>query len=80
VLKTPHSFAVDSANHTVIETIGTGEALIFQNGDVIKSTWKKSSRTAQITFTDVNGKVVALNPGQTWITVMPPERSVTFTP
>jgi hypothetical protein len=80
VLKTPHSFAVDSANHTVIETIGTGEALIFQNGDAIKSTWKKSSRTAQITFTDVNDKVVALNPGQTWITVMPPERSVTFTP
>jgi hypothetical protein len=52
-------------------SIGSGKVYIFQNGIVKKGTWKKSSRTAQITFTDKDGDPIPLARGQTWITAVP---------
>jgi hypothetical protein len=54
-----------------IDAIGSGSATIFQDGTVQEVTWKKLSRTAQITFTDDNGADVPLARGQTWITALP---------
>lgn len=54
-----------------IQAIGSGTAYIFQDGDVIKATWKKKSKTAQITFTDSEGNDIPLARGQTWITAVP---------
>lgn len=54
-----------------IVTVGSGKAYIFQNGTVKSATWKKSSKTSQITFTDKNGKDIPLVRGQTWITAVP---------
>lgn len=55
----------------VIKTTGSGKATIFQNGTVIKATWRKASRSSQLTFTDAAGEDVALARGQTWITAIP---------
>lgn len=79
VLKTPHS-VISSVGHLGIDTIGSGTAYIFQDGGVQKVTWSKSSRGAQIKFKDSKDQPVALNPGQTWITVVDPSRSVTYKP
>lgn len=57
--------------HHVIETIGSGEAVIFQNGTATPATWEKISRDAQITFKDASGQEVKLTPGQTWLTILP---------
>jgi hypothetical protein len=54
-----------------IDAIGTGTATIFQDGTVQEVTWKKPSKTAQITFTDAAGVDVPLARGQTWITAIP---------
>jgi hypothetical protein len=54
-----------------IETNGSGEATIFQNGTAKKATWHKTSRASQITFTDTEGKDVPLVRGQTWISAVP---------
>ncbi|MDO4987369.1 MAG: DUF3048 domain-containing protein [Candidatus Saccharibacteria bacterium] len=54
-----------------ITTIGSGEAYIFQNGSVIKGTWKKGSQKEQISFVDDNGEEIKLAPGQTWIAAVP---------
>jgi hypothetical protein len=54
-----------------IDAIGSGSATIFQDGTVQEVTWKKPSRTSQITFTDANGVDVPLARGQTWITALP---------
>lgn len=54
-----------------IETIGSGQAVIFQNGTAQEVTWTKPSREAQITFADATGKDVPLNRGQTWISAVP---------
>lgn len=54
-----------------IKAIGSGKAYIFQNGSVHKVTWKKASKTKQITFTDSAGKDFPLARGQTWISAVP---------
>lgn len=54
-----------------IQTIGSGKAVIFQNGQATNATWRKASSTSQMTFTDSSGKEIALNRGQTWITALP---------
>lgn len=54
-----------------IGSIGSGRAVIFQDGTAIESTWHKSAKTSQITFTDASGNPVKLNRGQTWISAVP---------
>lgn len=54
-----------------IQTIGTGDAYIFQNGDAIKGRWTKNSKAEQIVFTDKNGDEIKLTPGQVWIAAVP---------
>ncbi len=54
-----------------ITTIGSGKAVIFQNGIAIKAIWHKKDKLHQITFTDVKGKDVPLIRGQTWISAVP---------
>ena len=50
-----------------IVTVGSGAAHVFQNGTVAEATWRKGSRTEPLRFFDANGKEIALNRGQTWI-------------
>jgi phage protein U len=54
-----------------IQTTGTGDATVFQNGTAIPATWSKASRTAQLEILDTAGKPIALNRGQTWIAAVP---------
>lgn len=53
--------------HEVIQTIGNGNAYIFQNGTAVKGLWKKTSQSAQIEFTDMDGNIISFTPGQLWI-------------
>lgn len=54
-----------------ITTTGTGKAVIFQNGIAIEATWTKEDRAKPLIFTDVAGKEILLNRGQTWISAVP---------
>lgn len=57
--------------HEQITTIGTGTADIFQNGEHITAHWRKTSQSAQIIFTDDDGREISLVPGQLWIAAVP---------
>lgn len=61
----------DDNYHQVIETIGSGTAYIFQNGEAHKGTWAKSSRTSQIFFKNESGNEISFAPGQLWIAAIP---------
>ena len=54
-----------------IKSIGSGQAVIFQNGTAQEVTWHKSGRSVPMTFTDASGKDMPLVRGQTWITAVP---------
>lgn len=62
---------LEDGNRENIVTIGSGEAVIFQNGTAVNATWHKASRLDQITFTDSSGNDIPLSRGQTWIAAVP---------
>lgn len=69
-----------NGKYTTYGTIGSGTVYVFQDGMVTEGTWRKGSNNEQFTFTDVSGKPLGLNPGQTWITVVGGKERVTYTP
>ena len=68
------------AYYTVYATIGSGQADIFQDGNVTIGTWQKTSNSAQITFTDSSGKPIKLNAGQTWLTAVGSAGDISYKP
>ena len=66
------------AYYSVYQYIGSGNAYIFQNGNVIKGQWSKSSNSSQIKFTNSNGQAIDLEPGQTWITAISSNSAVSY--
>ncbi|MCL2001926.1 DUF3048 domain-containing protein [Candidatus Saccharibacteria bacterium] len=52
-------------------TTGTGDAVIFQNGQAISGRWSKDSREAPLKFYDMQGNEIVLARGQTWVTAIP---------
>ena len=70
-MKTTENSVFEDGWRESIKTTGSGEAVIFQNGEAIKATWKKPSQSGQLTFVDKAGKPVKLNRGLTWIAAVP---------
>ncbi|MCW1908243.1 MAG: DUF3048 domain-containing protein [Candidatus Saccharibacteria bacterium] len=66
--------------HTKYGTTGSGKMYVFQDGTVTEGVWRKADRKAQFSFENATGGVLALNPGQTWITIVDAASDVTFTP
>ncbi|MGH7196316.1 MAG: DUF3048 domain-containing protein [Candidatus Saccharimonadales bacterium] len=75
-MKVPMHRGFEDGYREQMTTIGHNQVYIFQDGTVTEGFWRKTDRKDQIQFYDKSGKPVALNPGQTWITVNTPERSV----
>lgn len=64
--------------HSVYDTIGTGDAIVFQLGTAKKVKWRKESRKASFELIDAKGKAVELAPGQTWITAIAAANRVSY--
>lgn len=62
----------------VMQTVGSGQAWVFTDGAVTIGRWQKDSRTDRIKFTDSTGAEIKLNRGQTWISVIPEGKTVTY--
>ena len=62
----------------VMTTVGSGKAQIFLDGKTIVGTWKKTSASDREIFYDEKGQEITFNRGQFWISVIPPESSVTI--
>lgn len=77
-IKVPTSRGFEDGWREQMDTLGQGDAYIFQDGTVTEAKWRKDSKKAQITFYDKLGKQVPFNSGQTWVTVVSPEKSVTW--
>jgi hypothetical protein len=57
---------------------GSGKALVFTNGKLVKATWKKASITAPTYLYAANGKPVTLTVGQTFVQVVPIGTAVSY--
>jgi hypothetical protein len=76
---TPTSYTTqsDGKPETDINLIGSGKALVFEDGDAITATWSKASNSAQTVITDSTGAPVKFNAGNTWYEVVPTGSAVT---
>ena len=61
-----------------VNAIGTGEALLFKDGNVQKIKWEKPDYKSRIKFKDSVGKEIQLNRGQTWVAAVAADRPVTY--
>lgn len=77
-LKVPTSVGFEDGYRTQMDTNGTGTAYIFQDGTVTEAIWQKTNQKAQIRFYDKLGKPVPFNAGQVWLTVVAPNKAVTW--
>ncbi len=64
--------------HLLYKTTGQGDALFFQDGNVIKGKWIKNSRTSRTKYVDSKGNEVAFNRGVIWIQTVPEGSTVKY--
>ncbi|MFZ5364429.1 MAG: DUF3048 domain-containing protein [Patescibacteria group bacterium] len=69
---------LDEVGRKDIDTIGNGEAIIFQDGIQIDGVWEKFARGERTKFYDSNGVEIKFNPGVTWVEVVPIGTEVEF--
>lgn len=69
---------VDKNLHMFYTTTGTGEALIFQNGKVIKGSWKKDTKEARTKFLDENKAEISFVRGPIWIEAVPAGNEISY--
>lgn len=71
-----NNISVGEKGRLTMTVTGTGAAKVFGAGTVQAATWKKADKSSRTTFTDANGNAVTLQPGNTWIEVLPAGRTV----
>lgn len=68
----------DKQDRQELDTVGSGTGYYITCGKAVKIKWSKESRSAQTRYTDESGGEVALNPGQTWVQILPVTGKVTM--
>jgi hypothetical protein len=58
---------------------GSGPLTVLRNGVAITGTWKRASLDDPTTLTASNGSTITLQPGQTWVEIVPSTVTVTTT-
>jgi Protein of unknown function (DUF3048) N-terminal domain/Protein of unknown function (DUF3048) C-terminal domain len=56
--------------------IGTGEAWVFSNGQLVRGTWVKGFIGSITEYKDANGAPILLTPGRTWVELVPVGKTV----
>lgn len=69
---------IDNEGRRDISMVGRGRAVLFTGGKAYNGTWSKGDVRAQTIFYGENGEVLKLNPGQTWIEVVPKKTKVEY--
>lgn len=68
----------DAKGRMEVKTVGKGKGYYISHGKKVNITWSKASRSKPTIYTLEDGTPLKLNPGQTWIQIMPSSGIVTF--
>lgn len=66
----------DGSARINISDVGSGKGYFVSEGKSVEITWDKPQRDEKTTFKDMSGNEILLNPGQTWIQIVPIEKTV----
>ncbi len=67
VLVTPYGQSPADLRSPEALTVGSGEALVFTNGMIVRGRWTRESDDVPAALTADGGETIALTPGNTWI-------------
>ncbi len=72
------AFGLDPAGNPKLEEvlIGSGKGVVFRDGRRVDVTWSRDDLVRAFTFRDAAGQLVDLEPGQTWVHVVPTEWTI----
>jgi hypothetical protein len=72
VLITDIEGPIDQYKHMNVRTMGSGQAFYFIDGNAVEGTWERGGLGDPFRFFDGNGNEVALNAGNTWVSMVMP--------
>ena len=78
VIQKVESRVTDNEGRLEQDVVGIGDAIVFRDGEAIEGTWEKDDRVSRTKFLDKNGQEIALDRGQTWVEVVPTDRTVDY--
>lgn len=64
--------------HILYKVVGTGDALVFQDGLAKEATWNKIDEESRIKFTDKTGKELSIVRGKVFIEILPVGNKVSY--
>ena len=64
--------------HILYDLAGEGDALVFQNGNAIKATWKKVDSDSRMKWYDENDKEIEIVKGKVFVEILPVGNKVTY--
>jgi hypothetical protein len=68
------------SHENLLTLTGTGPLQVFRDGAMVNGTWSRATLAAPTSYLDAGGHPIALEPGQTWIELVPQTVTVTPTP
>lgn len=75
LIRVPRERVLDRKGRLDIKVIGSGKAVLMQDGYSTTIKWRKRSTYGRTEFTTMSGQPVKFNPGPIWITVVPAGRA-----
>src|SRR3989344_548416 len=64
--------------HILYKLTGSGNGLIFQDGNAVKVTWNKKTEESRLKFFDANGREISFVRGNIWVEILPIGNEVTY--
>lgn len=80
IMRATNGLAEGPGGYNDVGIEGTGEAVVYQDGQEIKGTWSKDERYKDdpVSFVDEQGNPITFTRGQVWIMAVEPRISVTW--
>jgi hypothetical protein len=78
MMPTSYGFTRIGEDTVIMKTVGRGQGWVMRDGDVVPITWVKDSHSARTKLLDAAGKDVPLDPGNTWYSIVPTGKTVSF--
>lgn len=75
VVKMPTS---SDGQYAIMDTIGSGDAVLFKNGRAHNIRWRQKSYNDRIELLDSEGEEVSLNQGQSWFAILPSDKTLDY--
>lgn len=61
-----------------LETLGSGQAVIFRGGQILRARWQKTSPESPLRLVDADGSQITLSAGPTWFAVIDQQGSASW--